>query len=615
MAIIGFRQDPGKPPGAGFFKGSDGKEKYAYAPEVAAQFAGVSPTAGLLPPTQGAPDMRLAFGDGQMMPGGPPPSRLDAGGGLGAGAPPPIGPPAAATPPLPPPPPARVVPPAAAPPPPPAPPAVGQPNPVLAAQQDGVGDIMRAVASAPAGPRKAAGYQDKSRSVTVEAGAPYSEAQADDRALAEANVQQAHLSATRAFADEQEMRASALSLQKEHINTELQAAQGKQAAKQQMYQDERSRIQGLMDATANQKIDTGAWFKENEFGGVMAIIGQAMQNFASIKTGHGPTNAMLDKIVDRSVAAQRSDIEQGRVRTGNALHMLNLQMGDLDQSTEALKMVQKKAIDAEIARQGAMHSSQDAKSKTQEWLAQRNQEFTKNEQTLYNLSVGKTTVKTDQAYQAASGGGMQDPLARIKRMGEGADALRKMGVPEDQIAKSLGLPTEGGKAGKDVKTEAEKFGKEVESSKANEVLSSLTPVENMLNKYAGQETIPGIKSENIATRGYRGVVDTVSGQGTAEKHLYSDEERNNRQTFEFMKADIRHAITGAGMSDTERKNLDDMVEKARTASDLRNAVGVLKQRATSRIDSIAQGYSPEAVQLYHSRGAPKAPAPERKVGP
>jgi hypothetical protein len=137
----------------------------------------------------------------------------------------------------------------------------------------------------------------------------------------------------------------------------------------------------------------------------------------------------------------------------------------------------------------------------------------------------------------------------------------------------------------------------------------------MLNKYAGQESVPGIQPENIAKRGYRSVVDTVAGQGTAEKQLYGDEERNNRQTFEFMKADIRHAITGAGMPEGERKALDDMIEKARTASDLRNAVNVLKTRATSHIDAIAQGYSPEARQLYDSRAAPKAPAPERKVGP
>jgi hypothetical protein len=490
------------------------------------------------------------------------------------------------------------------------------PNPDLAMQQEGVGNILRSIANGPVGPRKPAGYVDKSRSVTVEAGAPYSEEQANDRAMAEANVQRAHLASTEAFANQQEAQAAALGVQKEKNQFELQEAQAKQATKQQMYTDERSRIQGLMDATSQQQIDPGAWFTgnggKNAFGGIMAIIGQAMQNFASIKSGHGPTNAMLDSIIDRNIAAQRTDIEQGRVKTGNALHMLNLQLGDLDQSSEALKMIQKKAVDNEIARQGAMHNSQDARGKTDEWLAQRNAEFVKNEHAFYNQSVGKVTTKTDQAYQPASGGGMQDPLTRLRRMGEGAEQLRKMGVPEEQIAKGLGLPSTGGK---DVKAEAQAYGKEVEASKSNEVLSSIAPVEAMLNKYAGQEKVPGIQPEGIGTKAYRGVVDTVAGQGTAEKQIYSEEERNNRQTFEFMKADVRHAITGAGMSDTERKNLDDMVDKARSPSDLRNAVNTLKDRASKRIELISQAYSPEAVQLYNGRAAPQAPTPLRKVGP
>ncbi len=607
MAIVGFRPDIGAPIGSGWARGSDGKERYVYAPDLAAKFAGdISPE----------PDMRLALGDMQMAPGGPPPSRLDAGGGMGGGAPPivPAIPPVAA--------PARAIPTAPLPPtaggapialpalPPPGP---GNANPTLAAQQEGVGDILRTVANAPTGPRRPAGFVPKSQSVTVEAGAPYSEEQADDRAMAEANVQRAHLASTKAFADEQETRAGELALQKEKVNAQVQAAQANQAMKQQRYQDERARIQGLMDANAQQQIDTGRWFRgDNVFGGVMAIIGQAMQNFASIKSGHGPTNEILDRLIDRDVMAQRSDIEQGRMRTGNALHMLNLQLGDMDQATEALKMIQKKAVDVEIARQAALHNSQDAKSKSQEWIAQRSQDFVKNEHALYNQSVGKVTTKTDQAYQQASGGGVQDPLARLKRMGAGAEELRKMGVPEEQIAKSLGLPAAGGK---DTKTEAEKYGKEIEASKANEVLSSIVPVEAMLNKYAGQENVPGIAPENIGKRAYRGVVDTLQGQGTAEKDLYTAEERNNRQTFEFMKADVRHAITGAGMGETERKALDDMVEKARTASDLRNAVNVLKSRATERVQLISQSYSPEAVQLYNSRATPKAPAPERKVGP
>jgi hypothetical protein len=604
MAIVGFRQDPGAPPGAGFFRGSDGKEKYAYAPDVAAKFAGAAPQMGLQP----LPDARLALGalpptEARLAAGGAPPgvppSMSDAAPNFGPPAPPGGVPQGAA----------RTIP-SAPMPPPPSTELPQQPGPNM--QQEAVGDILRSVANGPVGPKRPAGWHPKSQSVTVEQGAPYSEEQANDRAQAEANVQRAHLASTQAYADQQEAQAAAIGLQKEKIQTDLQEAQGKQNAKQQMYDDERARVQGLMDATTSQQVDPGRWFKKNTFGGVMAIIGQAMQNFASIKMGHGPTNAALDSIIDRDVAAQRADIEQGRVKTGNALHMLNTQFRDLDQSQAALKMIQQKAVDAEIARQAALHNSQDARSKTGEWIAQRGQDFVKSEQAFQNAAMGKTTIKTDQAYQPATGGGITDPLERLKRMGIGAEQLRKMGVPEEQIAKGLGLPSTGGK---DVKQEAQAYGKEIEASKANEVLSSLAPVEAMLNKYAGQDKVPGIGPENIATRVYRGVADTVGGQGTAEKQLYSDEERNNRQTFEFMKADVRHAITGAGMSDTERKNLDDMVEKARTPSDLRNAVNTLRERATKRVDLISQAYSPEAVQLYNSRATPEAPAPLRKVGP
>ena len=280
MAIIGFRQDPGAPPGAGYFKGSDGKEKFAYAPEIAARFAGASPMPGMLPPgpqMPGAPDMRLAFGDAQMMPGGPPPSRLDAGGGLGAGAPPPIAAPA-------PPPVQRSVPVAPPLPPPqaPAPPPVGPPNAALPMQQEGVGDILRTVANAPTGPRKPAGFVPKSQSVTVESGAPYSEEQANDRALAEANLQQAHLASTQEFADNQLASAAAAAIQRDRLQTEAQAAAAKQQAKEQAYQQQRAKVQGLMDATSSQQIDPGRWFKGNVFGGVMAVIGQAMQNHAAI---------------------------------------------------------------------------------------------------------------------------------------------------------------------------------------------------------------------------------------------------------------------------------------------------------------------------------------------
>lgn len=526
MAIVGFKQDPSGPLGAGLFEGDDGREVYAHMPDVAAQFAGaMGPRhdARLAMNDAGA-GANMSLADGGMSPAPPkPPMMSDAGASmqpqnrdpsqfLPVGGAPNATPVAA-------PPPGEMGPPS----PPPMPPPPGE------AQREGIANLLQGIANTPGGGARPAGWRPKGQSVTIEAGAPYSETQANDRALAESDVQRAHLAGISAFANQQEANAAAMGVQREKVETELQEAKGKQAAKQQMYDDERARVQGLIDATASQKIDPGRWFNENKFGGIMAIIGQAMGAWAATK-GHTENFAqrIVDNTIDNDIAAQRTDIEQGRAKYGNALQMLHLQMGDMDQATAALKMIQEKAVNLEIARQGAMSQSTDAKAKAGEWVAQRNQDFVKSEQGFQNAALGKVTTKTDQAYQEATSGTV-DPLARLKRMGEAGKILSgDLGADPAAIASAVGLPAKGNKEtealtvpngqGGTIQARTEVEARELRKNHA--LLTNAVSASNTMAEIAKGDTAGSTRFNPEAKRKYAiarevlmNSVNTLSGQG------------------------------------------------------------------------------------------------------
>jgi colicin import membrane protein len=112
----------------------------------------------------------------------------------------------------------------------------------------------------------------------------------------------------------------------------------------------------------------------------------------------------------------------------------------------------------------------------------------------------------------------------------------------------------------------------------NQSDASLKSVDNMLKQYGAEDDIPGLADPNVFSRAARGVADWAGGTGSGSKLLDSPEERRNRQNTQNLVAGIIQSISGAGVSNEERANLNEMIRGARTKADLSNIVNIIRTK-------------------------------------
>ncbi len=622
MALVRFDQEPDHPFGVGTFHGDDGSTFFGEDQEMAAQ---LSPElqAAAAPPD----DERMASFESDLDSLGKgfdraanfdrsaEASRLDApnaglvaeGANVGRG-------PAA---------PGRTVPAAVAPPVGEMAPAqpIGQGSPALDHSEQLYGNMDKFATRKRYDAPRAGGVVPTTQSEVRETqGMPYDPNGPEAQARAEASINVNMAGAAKAHAEGARAAGEAAAWQAAMPQLEEQArvAQMRRDMQERQYRRDREDLEMAVEKSnkSAKSFDANKWFND---GGAVTSIGaafaQAFGAGAAALTG-GP-NVVLQQVnsyVDRSVMSQRAAIEADEKNANNALAQLNRQYGNLDQAEAALRIALQKKVEMIGAAYAASTKSEDIMNSFNVWLADNEQRRVADEQKFQNAAYGKTAVTTAAKVVQGTRGGMRDPTTAemtkdYEMLGKRADVFEK--TQEGEIKRQEAFGTGGKKAGK-IQDEVAAYGKAIEGAKLNEYEASIANVEEKLRAYAGQPEIPGVAPENIAKRAVKGALNVVGGEGTGEGAFYSKDERSNRQTVDFLKADIRHALTGAGMSDKERTNLDDMIEKARTPDDLRSVTDIVKGRVRAHKEALARGFSPEAVRIYESRGEAK-PMPLRTV--
>ncbi len=401
-----FQQDPQAPPGAGWFHSDSGQQVYEHLPEVASQ----------LPPP---PDMRMAMndsadagaGDASMAGGAPPqvaPSVPDVGPQMAPGAPPIAAPGVAAPPPSPQ---AQTAPPEA------------DPDDQLRAEQQAY--VNRPVYSAPV----KGGFRPKSAEVTTE-GAEAPMEQADwqelsrmNHSIIQAKTAEAGLVAGRAMQQQAQAEAALPGLMAERDRRQAEYEARQAAAKHDLAQ-----IGQLVQATNAKQIDPERWFKsKGAIGNIVAGIAQALGGYGG---QHNAAADIINGYVDRDIAAQRADVENGRAGANNMLQMLKLKYDfDLPQAESALKLIQNSIVQQQLKAWEGTQLSQDASAKLEAWTADQEKANFMEARKLMTASMGKQTRKESLAYQQGSAGGMRAPThaERMGRLGE-IDESQKTGT-------------------------------------------------------------------------------------------------------------------------------------------------------------------------------------------
>lgn len=401
VGLLRFEQDPDAPEGAGVFHFDAGEPMYAYEPELASKIGKVK---GAL---DTAPDMRVA--------------------GPGGGEPPPPGP---------------VAPPApgievanqaigyaladraaqqAQPPAPAAPTAqdmAGQAREVMG--QRAAADILRGTKQTyvPGSPgvdphrMRAQGVMvpTTANEVVESNGMPYSPEAARERLTASHMVQQATLADMELGRQQTANQLASQRALAPRLEQEAARAQSEQNAIHAAYKVDRSRLQQDIDQyekTAH--VNPDRYFNDR---GVFATIGlaiaQGLGAYASTMTG-APNFAfeMTQRAIDRDIAAQRDEIESGRVSRRNSLAQMMDNYGfDMGQAEAATRLAMTKSAELQAQMFANEAKLPHYQTEAAKFLALTNQENVKNEQALQNASIGKHTRSIQNAFvqpKAATG--------------------------------------------------------------------------------------------------------------------------------------------------------------------------------------------------------------------
>lgn len=551
---IRFEQEPSAPPGTGLFHFDDGRSTFAYEPALAAQLAPKEDlrTADARPPDPWYDDpadpVQRPDGAPAGMPAPPPRSVADV-----------------------------------------APPTPGAPSQA----RDGMARIPLPGAGAPQGgslpepppirqAARPAGYIPGARSTTIEAGPEYDLGQAADRAAANREVVKANLANFEATRQAAENEGLAQQIRGADLADRARAQQRELQEKQQRYDVERAKASALVDAAEQRKIEPNRLFQQQGVGGsVLLIIGQALGAFgASLNHTENWAATMVNKAVDRDIAAQEDEIRSGRVSANNRLARITDQMGgDIEQAKSVLKETHLAALDAQIKEHAAWAKAPEAQRAAQLWLAQNQQARLEEEQKQQQLSMGKTITKIDAKYQAAQAGGTRErtPEEQAKYWKAMAEIKKNRG-----LAEGTALDATDQKA-------VERYGK-------------------------GRQGAEGLKQQIEATVSAAGgeigkdgrvkLPEDVPGVGRIKSNfvpdwLLSERGRRVRQNFGESAARALKEKSGASATDAEYKRLEAIYQGgAKNEADLQEGLQILYNIGQNTLKNVDSSFPANVRQTY-----------------
>lgn len=313
------------------------------------------------------------------------------------------------------------------------------------------------------------------------------------------------------------------------------------------------------------------WGSKGNVARGLAILSAVLGGLAGNNNGWN----MIDKSINEAVDDDRYEAER-RAKLGLAAK------NDYEHALTLYGDPQMAALDAKnrkLANMAAMAKSQAADPGLDPMAKERavsvyNTAYNNRLEGVRKLAEGiegkvlTQEVNYKQAPATGGGGGGNDPLARLKR---GAEATKYLNTINGEDEKPKANPTE--------------------QAALNQEEADMAPLKDMLQRYKGADTIPGVQPKGAIKRGARGLLDWAGGDGTAAAALDSDEERANRITVARAALAFRHKMTGAGGSATELAGIDEAFAGARTRADLERAVRIADQAIAERRRLSAGGAS------------------------
>lgn len=319
------------------------------------------------------------------------------------------------------------------------------------------------------------------------------------------------------------------------------------------------------------------WEDKGAFAQIMGALSIALGGYTQglgRNGGHNPGLEMINKFLDSAVEDERFKHERRQKIGINAKSDLDKAMatyGDLDLATIDTK--NRKVANVMALTQNMLADrglDLGAKERGQQLLGQLQAQYLegiRQQQDMLTGHVIKQEVNYKQGAPTGGGGGL-DTLARLERAARAKKA-------EDVITGAADRPKPN----------------PTEQAELNAEEADMAPLKDMLARYKGVDTIPGVQPKGAPKRALRGAIDWLAGDGAAAGALDSEEERANRMTVERAALAYRHKMTGAGGNIKELAGIDEAFAGARTRADLERAMRIADQAIAERRRLSAGGAS------------------------
>lgn len=333
--------------------------------------------------------------------------------------------------------------------------------------------------------------------------------------------------------------------------------------------ERRQRIADLQKA-ADERADEAAsvkprtheqvWRGKSTVARIGAVISMALGGYlqGSGRTRSNPGWDMISKMIDDDVQDDVAAYERAETRATKAQGAYDRALSVYGDPELAMLDVRRRKLANAHAMIQAQSQIKGLDASTQDRLAQlgaaAEQATLDATQAMYDTIADKVT-KQEIAYTSAPAGG-----------GGGRD-VASVYAKAAQLKKNKAIVD--GTEAPDVKPS--------DLKDVNQSDASLAAVDKMLKQY-GEADIPGLGEPNVVSRGVRSVADWAAGSGSGSKLLDSPEERRNKQATANLVAGVIQSISGAGVSNEERANLNEMIRGARTKADLVNIVNVIRTK-------------------------------------
>jgi hypothetical protein len=391
--------------------------------------------------------------------------------------------------------------------------------------------------------------------------------------------------------------------QAEERQMDADAAEAARLRRQQELKAAEADIAKTVSDVAKSSIDPERYEKNRSLGNrIWMGIAAGMAGLAN-PGGPNPILQQINQDVERDIQAQRDAVaakKEGLQGKETIYGKMLDRYGTEDAAMAATRAALQERSRAELMQLGEKYKGTEAEMMFNEAYAGLQAGQQKEIQAATGMvggSQGQVLVRTR--------GGAIVPMSQseyAKRAladdAKDGDTARSMSaaVATERVKGEYEVQKEQAKAGGDVQKQAAEYGKEVAGLAG--LSSSVTEAESALTKSGGgigftERVANSAKIENPILR----------------KALFGKEVTQRDQAWQQLEAQSLNVLSGSGVSDKEREKFQEMFRGAGDTASRLETLRLVRNRASAQLEAQKARFSPEAIELYESRGKSKGKAP------